>query len=350
MPNRFDRRLKGSGLIPGSSSCKTNTVNVPMNNNITNTKKTNNTSVTNSRQINLKTNVNTMVILENHKTSINKLNDMIKKVVEEFKETEKKNESNYNFTYNKINDIETFLENITFDNSLNIKDEEVDASNNITLSINEVNKSEIDISNKKNIFDYNIINNKINELMSRIDILSKQNEDKVSMNELTKQTRLNTLFIKKLFEDKIDNDMYKKMKVLNKTMNDIKFKLKKITETQEMLKKMCIDNDNYIKKYKLRKEKTISEQKQKMKSIIPEIPEYDKKYDLRGVPDRLIGGLNIVKPMRDIIPDYTTQKKKKTKQKNTNKSMEMDEQMIKELEMEIKMENNVKNKSMVENA
>ena len=30
--------------------------------------------------------------------------------------------------------------------------------------------------------------------------------------------------------------------------------------------------------------------------------------------------------------------------------MEMDEQMIKELEMEIKMENNVKNKSMVENA
>ena len=113
---------------------------------------------------------------------------------------------------------------------------------------------------------------------------------------------------------------------------------------------MCIDNDNYIKKYKLRKEKTISEQKQKMKSIIPEIPEYDKKYDLRGVPDRLIGGLNIVKPMRDIIPDYTTQKKKKTKQKNTNKSMEMDEQMIKELEMEIKMENNVKNKTMVENA
>ena len=175
MPNRFDRRLKGSGLIPGSSSCKTKNVNVPMNNNITNTKKTNNTSVTNSRQINLKTNVNTMVILENHKTSINKLNDMIKKVVEEFKETEKKNESNYNFTYNKINDIETFLENITFDNSLNIKEEEVDTSNNITLSINEVNKSEIDISNKKNTFDYNIINNKINELMSRIDILSKQN-------------------------------------------------------------------------------------------------------------------------------------------------------------------------------
>ena len=59
------------------------------------------------------------------------------------------------------------------------------------------------------------------------------------MNEVTKQTRLNTLFIKKLFEDKIDNDMYKKMKVLNKTMNDIKFKLKKITETQEMLKK-CV--------------------------------------------------------------------------------------------------------------
>ena len=77
MPNRFDRRLKGSGLIPGSSSCKTKTTNIPMNKNIqkpsSNTKVTNTVSNTKVKQSNiLKTGVNTMVILDNHKNSINK--------------------------------------------------------------------------------------------------------------------------------------------------------------------------------------------------------------------------------------------------------------------------------------
>mgnify|MGYP001378106071 CR=1 FL=1 len=364
MPNRFDRRLKGSGLIPGSSSCKTKTTNIPMNKNIqkssSNTKVTNTVSNTKVKQSNiLKTGVNTMVILDNHKNSINKLNDMLKKVANELKETEKKYETNYNFTYGKINDIETFLEKITIDNSLNVIDDNSinviddnlnNNSDNISLTISEIPTTfkSNDISDKTNKFNQDMLNNKINKLIAEMDILKSENVNKITMDDVTKQTRINTLFIKKLFEDKVENDLYKKMRGMNKTLSDIKFKMKKIMETQEMLKKMCIDNDTYIKKYKLRKEKTINEQKQKMNSIIPEIPEYDKKYNLRGVPERLLGGLNSVQSMRDIIPEYTKIKKKKAKQKKQNKTNEVDEQMIKEQKLELKIEASVK--QQIENA
>lgn len=369
MPNRFDRRLKGSGLLPGSSSCKTKTTNIPMNKNIqktssntkvtstvSNTKVTSTVSNTKVKQSNsLKTGVNTMVILDNHKNSINKLNDMLKKVANELNETEKKYETNYNFTYGKINDIETFLEKITIDNSLNVVNDNNDNlnnnSDNISLTISEIPTTfkSNDISDKTNKFNQDMLNNKLNKLIVEMDILKSENTNKITMDDVTKQTRINTLFIKKLFEDKVDNDLYKKMKGMNKTLNDIKFKMKKIMETQEMLKKMCIDNDTYIKKYKLRKEKTINEQKQKMNSIIPEIPDYDKKYNLRGVPERLLGGLNSVQSMRDIIPEYAKIKKKKSKPKDNNKTNEVDEQMIKEQKMELEIEANVK-QQMVENA
>jgi hypothetical protein len=364
MPNRFDRRLKGSGLMPGSSSCKTKTTNIPMNKNIkkssSNTKVTSKVSNTQVNQsISLKTGVNTLVILDNHKNSINKLNDMLKKVVNEFKETKKKNETNYNFTYDKINDIETFLEKITLDNSLNMIDDNViddninnDNLNDISLAIKEVpNTFKLnDVSDKTNKFNQDMLNNKLNKLIVEMDILKSENANKITTDDVTKQMRINTLFIKKLFEDKIDNDLYKKMKGMNKTLSDIKFKVNKIIETQEMLKKMCIENDTYIKKYKLRKEKTINEQKQKMKSIIPELPDYDKKYNLRGVPERLLGGLNSVQSMRDIIPEYTKNKKKKSKQKNNKKkATKIDEQMIKEQKMELDIEATVKQR-VVENA
>ena len=357
MPNRFDRRLKGSGLIPGSSSCKTKTTNIPMNKNIqnssSNAKVTSTVSNTRVKQSNiLKTGVNTMVILDNHKNSINKLNDMLKKVANELKETEKKYETNYNFTYGKINDIETFLEKITIDNSLNVIDDNslnVIDDNSINVIDDNINNDiSNDISDKTNKFNQDMLNNKINKLIAEMDILKSENVNKITMDDVTKQTRINTLFIKKLFEDKVENHLYKKMKGMNKTLSDIKFKMKKIMETQEMLKKMCIDNDTYIKKYKLRKEKTINEQKQKMNSIIPEIPEYDKKYNLRGVPERLLGGLNSVQSMRDIIPEYTKTKKKKAKQKNQKKTNEVDEQMIKEQKLELKIEESVK--QQIENA
>tara|TARA_B100000900_G_scaffold315841_1_gene274752 strand:- start:2140 stop:2934 length:795 start_codon:yes stop_codon:yes gene_type:complete len=236
MPNRFDRRLKGTGIKPGEGSCSTTRSNLTL------TSKsvisTNNT--TTSTRVVTTNNIDYGTILKNHKNSINKLNSDIN-------ETNIKNETNINFIYKKIEKIEEFLENIT------------------------------------------------------VDVSSNMNEDK----------------------EELRNDNQLHMKI-----NELSSKFDNIIKNQEILKKMCIDNTNYIKKYKFRKDKVIQEQKEKMNSIIPDIKEYDQTYNLRGVPERLLSGLHSVKSMKDIMPELVTKKTKKDPKKSQKK------QQIKKLEEE----------------
>lgn len=332
MPNRFDRRLKGSGLNPGDGVCtKKNTNNtfgiqsrsLISSNRAINRMSRNNIASQNTKistTQNISSDINTKNILNNHKESINKLNEKINSIFESIKNNQDGHEKNFNKTYEKINHIEGFLEDITVDTS----------GNNI-----ESTKNNHEIFDKKSI-------------ESKIEILQQNIND--NKDYTTKAIYLNTVFIKDTIGKLKIEDLKTKLDSMGENIKNINFTLKKIVETQNHLKKMCIDNDNYIKRYKLRKEKTIQNQKNKLKADIPIISQqamnkFDKKYEFHGVPDRLLNGLNRIKPIKELIPQMATQPINKLK--NTS-SKEIKKEIKEEIKKENRIDENTK-KEIIEN-
>ena len=316
MPNRFDRRLKGSGLKPGEGSCsknkksnlsyatKYNTSSLQQSTRIM--KRTHQVSNQNTKIQAIESNkidtndINVKKILSNHSTFMKKIKEQIN--VLENKNTELKEgiEKNINFTYQKISQIEGFLDTIT------VEEKEVEPivdSSNQNLVGNDIlamSKEIIvdKITNNKNRFEIEILDSTIKKIKD--DIQNDNQKIKEEMTELTNNISFReSIFLKtvKLMNKKIDllkaDNFEKNTKI--KALTD---KIENLNKTVGMLKHMCVENDNFIKKYRHRKEKIITEKKQNMKPDILGVEEYDRKYELRGVPDRLLNGLKNVEKLK----------------------------------------------------
>lgn len=316
MPNRFDRRLKGSGLKPGEGSCsknkkstlnyatKYNTSSLQQSNRIMKRtqyeKKQNAKTETNETRQPVTNDINIKKILSNHSTFMKKIKEQIN--VLENKNTELKEgiEKNINFTYEKISQIEGFLDTITVEEKENEQVLDCSNQNMVRHDILAMSKEIIvdKITNNKNRFEIETLDSTIKKIKECID-----NDNEKNKGEITKLTNTvsftESVFLKtmKLMNKKITflkaDNFEKNTKI--KVLTD---KIDELNKTVGLLKHMCVENDNFIKKYRHRKEKTIIEKKQHMKPDILGVEDYDKKYELRGVPDRLLNGLKSVQKLK----------------------------------------------------